>query len=271
VQDRGLTYYQEALSIEDQKQIFDTILPQIESQSFNPFLSYIMANMGYMWSPHNLYVYSKLLPKEWRLKNNPINDVKNINKRAQYFYYEKDQNGNELPKIPKQLLKLVGDRIGLDMKDYDALLINIYPPNRTLNAHIDHTEDITAEGYPIVSVSIGDSGVFSYSHEPYRAIDYTPDMRKLKDLTNLKLNSGDIVTFGEESRLIQHRVVVPDTIEECWLPKLKLGSDSKPKTLKKYRLNLTFRRAAPIEKRKPDSVERMLKTECSKKIFKELF
>jgi alkylated DNA repair dioxygenase AlkB len=271
MQDRGLIYYSEALSMEDQTEIFELVKPQIESQSFNPFLSYIMANMGYMWAPHNLYVYSKLLPKEWRLKNNPINDVKKINKRAQYFYYTTDQHGNSLPKIPTRLLELVGDRIGLDMQDYDALLINIYPPNRTLNAHIDHTEDITAEGYPIVSVSLGDSGIFSYSHEPYRAIDYTPDMRKLKDLTDLKLNSGDIVIFGEESRLIQHRAVVPDTIEECWLPKLKLGPDSKPKTLSKYRLNLTFRRAAPISKPTPNVKERIEKTTGSKKIFKKLF
>lgn len=267
--DRGLEHIQKAFSLKEQREIFELVKPQIERQAFNPFLSYVMANMGHMWSPKHLYVYNKILPIENQLNNTQINQEKKINQRGQYFYYTKDQNGQDLPKIPQELLKLVGDRCGIDMKDYDALLINIYPPKRTLNCHIDHTEDITSIDYPIVSVSLGDDGIFSYSHEPYRAETYTPDMRRLQDKTDIILSSGDIVTFGQESRLIQHRIVVPDSIEENWLPKLKLGPDAKPKTLKKYRINLTFRRADKIDKPQPGKVERTHKVEENVKQFKE--
>lgn len=261
--DRGLEHIPKAFSLKEQREIFEMVRPQIEEQAFNPFLSYIMANMGYMWSPKHLYVYNRILPVEWQLDNEQINQVRKINQRGQYFYYTKDQNGEELPKIPIELLKLVGDRCGVDMSDYDALLINIYPPKRLLNTHIDHTEDISTLGYPIVSVSLGENGIFSYSHRPYKAEEYTSDMRNLKDKVDLILSSGDIVTFGGESRLIQHRVVVPETIEESWLPKIKLGPDAKPKTLKKYRINLTFRRANKIEKELPDLIDRSINVERS--------
>lgn len=267
--DRGIEHIPNAFSLKEQREIFEMIRPQIEKQAFNPFLSYIMANMGHMWSPKHLYVYNRILSADWQLNNTQINHVRKINQRGQYFYYTKDQNGEELPNIPIELLKLVGDRCGIDMSDYDALLINIYPPKRSLNAHIDHTEDITSINYPIVSVSLGENGIFSYSHRLYKSEEYTSDMRSLKDKVDLILSSGDIVTFGGESRLIQHRVVVPETIEDCWLPKLKLGPDAKPKTLKKYRINLTFRRADKIEKESPNSIVRTINVERSTRTKKE--
>lgn len=265
-----LTHNKQALNKKDLQLILDLIKPQIEKQAFNPFLSYIMANMGLMWSPQYLYMYNKNLSIEHKVNINSINDVQHINHLAQYNYYFKDQNELDLPKIPEELLKLVGDRCGLDMTDYDALLINIYPPNRTLNCHIDHSEDITAIDYPIVSVLLGETCVFTYSLDKYDKNKYTPDMRLLNKV-DINIGEGDILVFGQEHRLMQHRVVVPDNINMSGWPTLKLNKDCKPQRLKKYRINLTFRRAAPINNDGPKKISIIESEKIKERKYKKLF
>ena len=245
----GIGLHKNALSLPEQQEIFDLALPQIEKQAFHPFASYIMANMGFMWAPTQIFRNGKAgqLNKGLKLANTiQANTVRGINQQGQYFYYTTDQNGNPLPAIPKAMLDLIGSKIGIDMSIYDALLINVYPPNRKLGAHIDHTEDESAMAIPIISVNMGSDGNFRWKEFGGQGRYGTYD-RDLVGGQNQKLIAGDVLTFGKESRLIKHTAEISSIPTESPLGKIDFtNADVTVKELSKYRFNFTFRRAAPM-------------------------
>ncbi|MEO8593545.1 MAG: DNA oxidative demethylase AlkB [Candidatus Solibacter sp.] len=98
----------------------------------------------------------------------------------------------------------------------DACLINRYEPGARLTLHQDRNEqDYTA---PIVSVSLGLPAVFQFG-----------GMSRKHRVRRYKLDSGDVVVWGGESRLAYHGVAA-----------LKNGEH--PLT-GPCRINLTFRKA----------------------------
>lgn len=128
------------------------------------------------------------------------------------------KTGLPWPAIPERLLELWRDFCGTDFPEPDCCLVNWYGPEAHLGLHRDDGE---AADCPILSLSLGRSATFRLGglkrEDPRRA---------------LRLNSGDALLLGGESRLVWHGV-----------PRLlKTGAD--PLALG-GRLNLTLRRVRP--------------------------
>ncbi len=75
----------------------------------------------------------------------------------------------------------------------DVALINWYRPDARMGMHADREEQVAA---PVVSVSLGDSGVFRFGNAAGRG----------RPWTEVVLESGDLFVFGGPSRLAYHGV-----------------------------------------------------------------
>lgn len=123
--------------------------------------------------------------------------------------------GRAWPPIPHRLLAIWRDVSGADI-DPEACLVNFYDDTARMGLHQDRDEqDLSA---PVVSVSLGDTCLFRIGGTARN--DPTQSFR---------LNSGDVVVLGGESRMIFHGV---DRIYPGTSPLLKSGG----------RINLTLRR-----------------------------
>jgi alkylated DNA repair protein (DNA oxidative demethylase) len=127
--------------------------------------------------------------------------------------------GRQWPDMPgcfRALARSAADRAGYPGFAPDACLINRYAPGTRLTPHQDRDERDYA--HPIVSVSLGLSASFQFGGAKRR-----DPMRKLP------LRHGDVVVWGNESRLAYHGIA-----------ELK---DGRHPLLGALRINLTFRRA----------------------------
>ena len=140
--------------------------------------------------------------------------------RAGYRYDRIDpETGRQWPDMPgcfRALARSAADRAGYPGFAPDACLINRYAPGTRLTPHQDRDERDYA--HPIVSVSLGLSASFQFGGAKRR-----DPMRKLP------LRHGDVVVWGNESRLAYHGIAG-----------LK---DGRHPLLGALRINLTFRRA----------------------------
>ncbi|KAK6124699.1 hypothetical protein DH2020_041554 [Rehmannia glutinosa] len=104
-------------------------------------------------------------------------------------------------------------------------IINFYTNNGKLGLHQDKDEsqESIRKRLPVVSFSLGDSAEFLYGEQ-----------RDIDKADKVVLESGDVLVFGGESRLIFHGVsnIIPDTAPKPLLEE----TDLRP-----GRLNLTFR------------------------------
>ncbi|KAL0450942.1 UNVERIFIED_CONTAM: Alpha-ketoglutarate-dependent dioxygenase AlkB [Sesamum latifolium] len=75
----------------------------------------------------------------------------------------------------------------------DLCIVNFYTTNGRLGLHQDRDEspESLLKGFPVVSISIGDSAEFLYG-----------DQRDVGKAESVLLKSGDVLIFGGESRLI---------------------------------------------------------------------
>ncbi|KAI4356117.1 hypothetical protein L6164_000164 [Bauhinia variegata] len=87
----------------------------------------------------------------------------------------------------------------------------------------DESKESLQKGLPVVSFSIGDSAEFMYG-----------DQRDVEKAEKVILETGDVLRFGGESRLVFHGV---STIIPSSAPKVLLRHTH----LRPGRLNLTFR------------------------------
>jgi DNA oxidative demethylase len=140
--------------------------------------------------------------------------------RAGYRYDRIDpETGRQWPDMPgcfRALARSAADRAGYPGFAPDACLINRYAPGTRLTPHQDRDERDYA--HPIVSVSLGLPASFQFGGAKRR-----DPMRKLP------LRHGDVVVWGNESRLAYHGIA-----------ELK---DGRHPLLGALRINLTFRRA----------------------------
>ncbi|MBW3099115.1 alpha-ketoglutarate-dependent dioxygenase AlkB [Pseudohoeflea coraliihabitans] len=123
--------------------------------------------------------------------------------------------GRPWPPMPGRLMALWAELSGHDQPP-EACLVNFYRDTARMGLHQD--KDESDLGAPVLSVSLGDSCLFRVGQVA------GPSPSK-----SFRLDSGDIVVLGGESRLVYHGVdrIYPDT-----------------STLLKHggRINLTLRR-----------------------------
>ena len=144
-----------------------------------------------------------------------------VTDRSGYRYDAIDPvSGNCWPAMPTAFSDLAADaaaRAGFGGFSPDACLINRYAPGARLSLHQDKNErDFDA---PIVSVSLGLPAVFLFG-----------GVRRSDRPRRVPLTHGDVVVWGGPARLRYHGVMPLE--EGC---NFALG---------RYRLNLTFRKAA---------------------------
>lgn len=129
--------------------------------------------------------------------------------------------GEPWPPIPQIALD-AWDRIGDYPQPPEACLVNFYAPDARMGMHQDRDEqDFDA---PVVSLSLGDTGVFRYG-----------GTTRGGGTRSIRLESGDAIVIGGESRLIYHGV---DRIVAGSSTLLPNGG----------RINLTLRRVSPADR-----------------------
>lgn len=125
-----------------------------------------------------------------------------------YTRTAEDVNGARVLDLPGWLADLgrraLADAYDEPAPDYrpDTALVNWYDPGAKMGMHQD--KDEVADD-PVVSLSIGDSGVFRFGNTANRGKPYT----------DVVLASGDAVVFGRESRFAYHGVprILPGTAD----------------------------------------------------------
>ena len=126
--------------------------------------------------------------------------------------------GAPWPDIPQALLDLWAE-LADDRVPPDACLVNFYDAQARMSLHQDRDE--ADFGYPVLSVSLGDTAVFRVG-----------GLKRGDPTRSVRLASGDVCLLGGEARLIHHGVdrILPGS------SRLIPGGG---------RINLTLRRAAP--------------------------
>ncbi|XP_047071661.1 alpha-ketoglutarate-dependent dioxygenase AlkB-like [Lolium rigidum] len=154
-------------------------------------------------------------------------------------------DGAQPPKIPEDLTKVVKDAIDAShsfleqsggqgtsnpLKEIppispDICIVNFYTTAGKLGLHQDkdETKNSLVKNLPVVSFSLGDTAEFLYG-----------DARDEAKASKVKLESGDVLIFGGQSRHIFHGV---STIT----PKTAPTYVTEEANLRPGRLNLTFR------------------------------
>lgn len=137
-----------------------------------------------------------------------------------------DQDGSPVTPFPDWLADLGADAVADAYEDVgagaayrpDVALVNFYRGDARLGMHADREERAPD---PVVSLSLGAACVFRVGNTENRARPYT----------DLQLESGDLVVFGRENRLVHHGV--PRLLPE--LPTPPIG------TVDGERINVTMR------------------------------
>jgi DNA oxidative demethylase len=137
------------------------------------------------------------------------------------YRYQPDHPGTARPwpPLPPALLAAWRDHAGFP-GDPEACLVNWYEGSAKMGLHQDKDEHEFAA--PVLSVSLGDSCLFRFG-----------GLKRSDATSSVKLESGDLLVIGGESRLCFHGVdrIYPGTSELL---------------AKGGRINLTLRRVSPI-------------------------
>lgn len=131
-----------------------------------------------------------------------------------YRYIPKHPNGTPWPAIPVEVLDIWQQVTGLDRQP-ECCLINYYDAQAKMGLHQDSDE--TNMGWPVVSISLGDEGLFRMGN-----------VTRGGKTESIWLRSGDVVVMGGAARLAYHGVD-------------RIRSGSSKLLPKGGRLNLTLR------------------------------
>ncbi|XP_071742519.1 DNA N(6)-methyladenine demethylase ALKBH1D-like [Rutidosis leptorrhynchoides] len=146
-------------------------------------------------------------------------------------------DGSEAPPIPNQLMSLAvnllleGQDMHLPLMDPDICIVKFYTTTfeeLSLRQDLDESRSSLEGGLPVVSITVGDSAKFVYS--------YTGDVGHAKEVL---LQSGDVLIFGGESRLIHHGIkkIIPESAPLSLLQQTNLVPGSLNLTFKDYSLD----------------------------------
>lgn len=115
-----------------------------------------------------------------------------VSDRGGYRYAPTHPNGTEWPPIPAEVLAIWQDVSGATRRP-ECCLINWYGEGARMGLHQDRDEaDLTQ---PVVSVSLGDSGLFRMGN-----------VDRGGSTGSVWLDSGDVVVMGGAARLCHHGV-----------------------------------------------------------------
>jgi DNA oxidative demethylase len=120
-----------------------------------------------------------------------------------------EANGTPVKPFPPELVALArkahADTFGAGEFAADSSIINWYSEEATLGMHQDRGESdaVIVRGSPVVTVSLGDTGVFRFGNTETRNKPYR----------DIELHSGDLFVFGGPSRMAYHGVthILPNT------------------------------------------------------------
>lgn len=115
-----------------------------------------------------------------------------ISDRKGYRYAPHHPGGADWPPIPQEVLRIWHGVTGLE-REPDCCLINYYGEGARMGLHQD--KDEADFSFPVVSVSLGDDGLFRIGN-PTRG----------GSTETVWLNSGDVVVMGGPARLTYHGV-----------------------------------------------------------------
>ena len=115
-----------------------------------------------------------------------------ISDRKGYRYAPQHPSGVDWPPIPNEILEIWHRVTGLG-RDPDCCLINYYGEGARMGLHQD--KDEADFSFPVVSVSLGDDGLFRIGNPTRGGRTET-----------VWLNSGDVVVMGGPARLTYHGV-----------------------------------------------------------------
>lgn len=115
-----------------------------------------------------------------------------ISDRKGYRYAPHHPGGVDWPPIPQEVLEIWRGVTGLE-RDPDCCLINYYGEGARMGLHQD--KDEADFSFPVVSVSLGDDGLFRMGNPTRGGRTET-----------IWLNSGDVVVMGGPARLTYHGV-----------------------------------------------------------------
>ena len=142
----------------------------------------------------------------------------------QYEPTRSDFDGLEPPRIPENFEQIARDIAGAANMSLmpDVCILNYYERDGRMGLHQDKDEGprSIADGWPVVSISIGDTARFLFG-----------GLRRRDPVETILLQSGDAFVFGGEARLRFHGVsrIIPGTAP----PELAMTG----------RFNLTFRQS----------------------------
>ena len=109
-----------------------------------------------------------------------------------YRYETTHPRGTPWPAIPERVLD-VWSALSGQTRVPDCCLINYYAPDARMGMHQD--KDEASFDWPVVSISLGDDGLFRMGHETRGG-----------KTESLWLRSGDVVVMGGAARLCHHGI-----------------------------------------------------------------
>jgi predicted NAD-dependent protein-ADP-ribosyltransferase YbiA (DUF1768 family)/DNA polymerase III epsilon subunit-like protein len=224
----GIYVNQEALTKDEQLELFDYLKPFLEKQAAKtnkgPAASK-MIGLGLRWD------YKSNNPGKAAIN---IPDVINPGNKTKYGYYDTSINNQPLAPITPRFRELMQKATGVDMTNYDGAIINLYEPTSFISSHNDVDESRSAIEYPVIGINIGGTGNFSIESR-----DGAP-----KQL-NLQPGSGYVFGVDGVNREVYHRTFPKP--QDSFLPELTTNLDGKTYEPGSYRVTVTMRRVMPLE------------------------
>lgn len=219
------------ITIEQANSFIDIIKDQIASQAYKENTgknANLMFNFGMSWGRKG----DARFPNRGEAVK--INSKAGLNGR--YIYSKTDQVGKPLPSIKElqPIMDYIQSKLGIDMSAYDVVIGNLYEPGTFISQHSDIDESKSAENYPVIVINLGAGGPFLVGTDA--------------GSKTINLENGGVYAFGinGENRWISHRTIDQFTSSNPLQPVVAAG-----RTIKDYRITLTFRRAADLEKGMP--------------------
>lgn len=169
---RGFEIYPALLSLSEQAELVEAVRE--------------VAKAAPMFSPMTPY------GKPMRVKMTSAGRFGWVSDKRGYRYTEVHPDGMEWPAIPPPALS-IWDRISGSARQPECCLINYYGEGARMGLHQDRDE--ADFGEPVVSVSLGDEGLFRIGNS-----------ERGGKTESLWLRSGDVVVMGGAARLTYHGI-----------------------------------------------------------------